>query len=116
MSLSTRCRNIQLLEPDPSPSYDVTDETENSLAVEEGGESALTEGVTEYNIPFTVEKLNPDYDFIEDDISNEEDVDPLSIGYNFTNRTATGFTLVLDSQPDSANYLFRWRAKVREIA
>ena len=116
MSISTRCRTIQIIEPNPSPPYDVTDLDENSLAVEEGGALALTEGVTEYDIPFAVEKLSADYDFIEDDISNEEDLDPLSIAYNFTNRTATGFTLVLDSQPDSAHYLFRWRVKVREVA
>lgn len=116
MSLSTRCRRITLLEPDPSPPYDVTDETENSLAVEEGGELWLTEGITTYNITFSVEKLSAEWDFTEDDISNEEDADPLAIDHNFTNRTATGFTLSLDSQPDSANYLFRYRVKVNEVA
>jgi len=115
MSLTTRCRNIQLLEPDPSPPYDVTDLDESSEAVAEDGTLTLTEGITEYNVLFNTEKLSDEWNFTEDDITNEVDGDPLVIEYNFSNRTSTGFTLNLDSMPDSANYVFRWAVTVTEV-
>lgn len=112
----TSCRNIQVLEPDPQPPYDVTDNTENSLAVEEGGKLALTQGVTDYNVLFAVAKLSNTYEVIEADVSSA-DASPLSIvpSMPVPSRTVNGFALQLDTEPDSVNYIFSWRVKVTTL-
>ena len=114
--MTTRCRTIQLLEPEAPTNLEITDD-DNSLAVEEGGALALTIGVTEYDVLFTQQKLSADYDFIERDIVNEEDgSDQLAIEADrMTNRTVNGFTLSLDAQPDTANYIWNWRVKVTAL-
>lgn len=112
--MTTHCQTIQLLEPDPFPDLEVTDPSAD-LATEEGGALALTIGVTEYTVLFGTTKLAADYDFIESDIENETDGDPLSIVPTMTNRTTTQFTLQLDSEPDTANYVFRWKVRLTEV-
>jgi len=75
----------------------------------------LPVGQLEVPILFSQAKLSAEYDIIEHDITNEADLNPLQIDYNFTERTTEGFTLVLDSPPDTANFKFRWKAKVPSI-
>lgn len=112
--MSTYCRVVQLLEPDPDQDLEITD-TGGALSIEEGGALALVVGQTEYAVPFAAAKVNPDYDFTERDISNEDDADPLVIDFTISDRTVDGFTLLLGSQPDTANYTFRWRVQVISI-
>jgi len=112
--MRTHCRAIIFLEPEPFPTLTPFDPSA-SLATEEGGELALSVGVTEYVIPFEVTKLNSDYDFIESDISNTEDLNPLVIGFTLTERTADGFKLQLDSTPDTVHFVYRWKVRVTAI-
>lgn len=109
--MRTHCRTIQLLEPDPYPDLEVVDPS-GALATEEGGAVILVIGVTQYAVLFTRAKLGADYDFIESDIANDVDGDPLIMGMTMTDRAVLGFTLILDSQPDTANYVFRWRVRL----
>lgn len=113
-NMSTACQTIQLLHPCECDDPTIIDPA-NSLATEEGNEFALQIGVTEYNVTFGTEKVSAEYDFVEDDISNDGDVDFLVIGYTLAERTAEGFTLTLDSEPDTNNYLFRWRVRVNTV-
>ena len=115
MSIATSCRVIQVLEPDANPPYTITELDQNSLAVNEGGALYLPVDQLVAPILFSQEKLSADYDIVEHDITNETDVNPLEITYNFTDRTIEGFTLVLDSAPDTVFYRFRWRTTVTEI-
>jgi len=72
-------------------------------------------GQLEVPILFSQAKLSPEYDIIEHDLTNELDTDPMQIDYNFTERTTTGFRLVLDSSPDTANFRFRWKVRVPTV-
>jgi hypothetical protein len=112
--MATRCTNIQLLDPCECDGFNISNPS-GSLSTEEGGALSLSVGVTEYVVPFTVQKLNSDYDFIESDISNTVDEDPMVIGFTLTERTATGFKLQLDSAPDTGNSVFRWKVQVTSI-
>lgn len=110
----TNCSNIQLLEPDVPVSLDISADN-HALQVEEGGVFALSVGVQEYPVVFAQEKLSPDYDFVENDITNETDGSPLSLSWDFTNRTALGYTVVFDALPDTVNYFFHWKVRVTEL-
>lgn len=111
--MSTNCRNIQLLEPDPPINYTITND-DNSLAVEEGGALALVNGVSTYAVLFTIPKLNADYDFIESDVVPGTG-DVLLLEPTMQLRTVDGFTLNLDGAPDSSTYRFNWRVKCTTV-
>lgn len=112
--MSTYCRVVQLLESDPATALQVTDNG-TSLAIEEGGALALTSGVSEYDILFAQTKASADYDFVESDVENEVDGDPLMIAPVMMERTTTGFHLALDANPDSSHYIFRWRVRINSV-
>lgn len=113
--MSTNCNVIQVLEPDPRRNLTI-DADGNSLAVEEGGEVRLVEGVIEYSVAFVQAKLNALYDFIEADVaSTDEDELAITPSMPAIARTTTGFRLELDGAPDSANYTFNWRVRVSEV-
>lgn len=87
----------------------------DSLAVEEEGTVPLVVGVVEYAVLFTTQKLNANYDFFETDIDNTVDASPLSIGFEMTERTIDGFTLILDALPDTVNYRFNWLCRINTV-
>lgn len=111
--MSTPCRTIQMLEAcDDCNDLTVEDPTA-SPSTEEGGTVVLQIGVTEYAVVFGTEKVNAEYEFIEDDISNEVDgEDQLEIGYVMDERTVSGFRLLLDALPDTVNYRFNWTVRI----
>lgn len=112
----TSCRNIQVLEPDPQPPYDVTDNTENSLAVEESGALALTVGQTVFAIVFAQAKLSAEYDFIQESIEYTGSGSAQVIGHTIASRIVDGFQVLLDQEPTTAEYVFRWRVRVNSLA
>ncbi len=109
--MSIACRTIQLLEPLPLGDPEIVTDT---LSSDEAGVLALNAGVATYTVLFAVAKLSTNYEFIESDVSST-DVNPLAIVPTMTNRTTAGFTLQLDSLPDTEHYVFRWRAKLTSL-
>jgi len=112
--MSSYCQIIQLMEPVPTSPIPVSDSGQ-PLSIEEGGALALTSGIVEYTVIFTYAKSGADYDFIESDIDNDVDGSPLTIVPTMSDRTIDGFTLTLDSEPDSSNYIFHWRVRVTSV-
>lgn len=104
----------QLLEPDPQDNFTVVN-SNGSLAFFESGGVNLPVGGTELTIAFTVQKINADYTFNELAVQNVTDPSPFEIGPSVISRTRTGFTVLLDTIPDTANYLLRWEVAVTNI-
>lgn len=111
--MATRCDVIQLLEPTTDTTL-FTDANSHAPEIEEGGVVHLVLNVLTYNVSFLTAKLTNDYDFIESDITSV-DANPLSIEPTMTLRTTTGFRLLLDSAPDTDNYIFNFRVRINSL-
>lgn len=84
---------------------------DHSLPVEEGGQIHSVIGQTDYTVVFAAPKLR-EYDFIEADVTNIVDDDPLELGWTITERPLDGFTVRFDALPDTVNYLFNWKVRI----
>jgi hypothetical protein len=112
--MPTNCTVIQFLEPDPQ-SIIYTGADDHSLPVEEGGVLNLSIGVQTYTITFVQAKLQDDYDFIEDDVNNTVDPDPLNLDWDLTARDRNGFTVVFNGLPDTSNYSWNWKVRIGSL-
>lgn len=113
--MSTNCSVIQFLEPDPTETI-FTGADDHSLPIEEGGVLNLMIGVISYAVAFQQDKLQDDYDFLEADVDNTVDADPLDLTWTITARNKSGFTVQFNALPDTSNYVFNWRVRVNSIS
>lgn len=106
---------LQLLQPDPPIVYTLPGNA-SSPAVSEHGVFPLTTGVNEYLVPFVTDKISVDYEFLELAVENVVDLNKLSINASPSNRTVSGFNVLLDALPDTDNYRLRWDVLVNTVA
>lgn len=109
------CFNLdQLLEPDPDQGFAVVNNNQSPSFFERNSTS-LTPGVTTLTITFQQTKINADYTFNELEVRNTTDASPLDINVTVTSKTRGGFTVELNADPDTGNYLLDWEVQVEII-
>ena len=111
----TPCTAVQFLEPNPVTTVFASAD-DHSLPIEEGGTLNLVVGVQGYSVNFAQEKLSADYDFLEADVQNTVDGSPLSLDWEITAKTTTGFTVTFNALPDTTNYTFNWLVRVNQLS
>jgi hypothetical protein len=73
------------------------------------GSVPLISGQDYINVVFQTVKANASWWFSNLDVENTLDVNPLKIYWTtVTNRTTTGFTVLLNAAPNTANYVLNW--------
>lgn len=83
----------------------------NPLAYLEAGLTQLPQGVQSKTVTFQVTKAGT-YAFVEADIINTVDNPALSLDWEFTAQSLTGFTIKLNGLPDTSNSYFKWLVQV----
>lgn len=81
------------------------------LAYLESGYTNLMIGTQVTAVVFTVTKAAV-YDFIELEIVNVTDANPVNFSFEVTAKSLTGFTVTLSGLPDTSNYYLQWTVQV----
>ena len=110
----TPCGCTQVLEPDPGTEFTVCDNA-GAPAFTENGVAPIQIGANGLTVFFSTTKASINYSFIELDVENLVDPNPLQIDAELIERQLGFFRVALTGLPDTVNYQLRWNVYVRSI-
>ena len=110
----TPCGCTQALEADPQTEFTICDNA-GAPAFTENGITPIPQGAEAQTITFSVNKASIDYTFVELDVENLVDSNPLNIDAQIISRQLGSFRVSYTGTPDTTNYQLRWNMFVRNI-
>lgn len=114
MNNSDPCGCKQVLEPSATQPFSPCNNQGNP-AYTERGTTGIAKGAAFVQVTFATEKVSVDYEFIDLEVENLTDSNPLSIEATPVNKTTNGFKVALDTLPDTGNYTLHWNMYVATV-
>jgi hypothetical protein len=104
----------QLLEPDPQDDLVIVNNN-GSLSFFESSATPVPIGATQMDVTFAALKSSDSYTFNQLAVENTTDPTPFDIQATVISRSKAGFSVLLDTIPDTTNYLLRWEVAITQI-